>query len=394
LPDEGNNLLSRLETARAEISQLREQLAASAAEVEARDSALRLLHRSRSWRVTAPLSALTRALHLNSKPGARAQPSAAAFSHTPSITTFPDAPSSTASPNTPGPTASTKIPGLAVSINKDFHGLDEFMAFAKANPIFFDDDIEKNIIRHCQICGIHSIAMGACDPSEVAVIGPESREHLMIRGFNSRQRAALEELYTFLQSRNLSGSDVKVYGHEAITPLALFLRSHFPKYLGTEFAHDEVQKAELFPIPHGDVCHSEFKSSTFDVIVSCEILEHVPSIDEALSESARILVDGGRFIGTMPFFYCRQDSQRFATMEDGKIKQLIEPPIYHGDPMDPDGGVLVFEIPGWDLLDRARRSGFSHAAMRFICEQNKGIIATSLAGELRAKGVFVAIFDK
>jgi 2-polyprenyl-3-methyl-5-hydroxy-6-metoxy-1,4-benzoquinol methylase len=370
------------------VQKLGERDAESAAAHASLNEAQTTLHQvlsSRSWKLTAPLRTLKRTLQQSLKP--KADP-------VPDVAKPLSAQRNAVSSQSPAPAASGKTLGSAVSINKDFHSLEEFMAFAEANPIFFDDDIEQNVVRHCQIYGIHSTAMGICGPSEVAIIGPESREHLMVRGLNSRQRAVLEELHVFLENRKLPIDKARIYGHEAITPLALFLRGHFPKYLGTEFAHNETQKAELFPIQHGDICHSNFKSSTFDVIISGEVLEHVPSMDEALSESARILVDGGRFIGTMPFFYHRQDSQRFATMEDGKIKQIIEPPICHGDPMDPDGGVLVFEIPGWDLLDRARRAGFRRAAMRFICEQNKGIIATSVGEQLRAKGVFVAIFDK
>src|SRR6516164_371686 len=90
----------------------------------------------------------------------------------------------------------------AVSIIRDLNGLSEFMTFAESNPMFFDDEVEKNIIRHCQICGIQSRALGYSSPSDIAIIGPESREHVMARGLNSRQRAVLEELYSFLESRS------------------------------------------------------------------------------------------------------------------------------------------------------------------------------------------------
>jgi hypothetical protein len=120
--------------------------------------------------------------------------------------------------------------------------------------MFFADEVEKNIIRHCQICGIQSRDLGYCSPSEITIIGPESREHVMARGLDSRQRAVLEELYGFLESRNLTEEYARIYGHEAIIPLALFLRGHFARYLGTEFARNEAEKSKLFPIPRGNVC--------------------------------------------------------------------------------------------------------------------------------------------
>ncbi len=364
---------SELEITRAEISRLRNQLAVSAAELESKKAVLQHLQESRSWRLTAPLRAITRALKLNTQPTNDVKPAAASMT---------------------AETSGTAVTAGAVSLNKDFHSLEEFMEFARANPMYFGDDLEQLIIRHCQVYGIASTAMGMCGPAEVSLAGPECREHLMVRGLNPRQRAVLEELYAFISNRGLNAQNVRIYGHEAITPLALFLRGHFPKYLGTEFARNDVEKAGLFPILHGDICHSEFRSSAFDVIVSCEVLEHVPSIDEALAESARILTPGGRFIGTLPFFYCRKDSHRLATLQDGEVKHLIDSPIYHGNPMDLNGGTLVFEIPGWDLLDRARRAGFAYATMRFVCDQNKGIVATSVGEKLPAKGIFLAIFDK
>jgi SAM-dependent methyltransferase len=43
-----------------------------------------------------------------------------------------------------------------------------------------------------------------------------------------------------------------------------------------------------------------FASGVFDVVVCSEILEHVPDLEAALSEIARVLVLGGRVYATMP----------------------------------------------------------------------------------------------
>jgi hypothetical protein len=123
------------------------------------------------------------------------------------------------------------------------------------------------------------------------------------------------------------------------------------------------------------------------------VLEHVPDIDAALRETARVLKRGGAFIGTFPFFFERQDGVRFASLINGALVHHLEP-IYHGNPFDPNGGSLVFEISGWDIINRAHAAGFSRATMRFVCNQEKGIVATSLAEPLPAKGIFVAVFEK
>jgi SAM-dependent methyltransferase len=43
-----------------------------------------------------------------------------------------------------------------------------------------------------------------------------------------------------------------------------------------------------------------FADDTFDVVVSCDVLEHVESIDRSLDEIRRVLRQGGSFIGFVP----------------------------------------------------------------------------------------------
>jgi SAM-dependent methyltransferase len=43
-----------------------------------------------------------------------------------------------------------------------------------------------------------------------------------------------------------------------------------------------------------------FADGTFDVVVSCDVLEHVDSIEESLGEIRRVLRQGGSFIGFVP----------------------------------------------------------------------------------------------
>ena len=40
---------------------------------------------------------------------------------------------------------------------------------------------------------------------------------------------------------------------------------------------------------HQDVQALSFSDDSFDIYVSCEVLEHVPDMDRAISEAARIL---------------------------------------------------------------------------------------------------------
>lgn len=89
-----------------------------------------------------------------------------------------------------------------------------------------------------------------------------------------------------------------------------------------------------------DISSLKFANGSFDLIVSSEVLEHVPCLDKALSESARVLKPGGAHIFTVP---PRIRTKKRAQIIEGKMTH-IEPPEYHLDPMSPEG-ILAF----WDI---------------------------------------------
>ena len=55
---------------------------------------------------------------------------------------------------------------------------------------------------------------------------------------------------------------------------------------------------------------------------------------------------------------------------------------------------ILFEIPGWDIIDRAVQAGFRRPVMRFIIDQSKGIVTSISAEGEQSRGVFLAMFDR
>jgi hypothetical protein len=195
------------------------------------------------------------------------------------------------------------------------------------------------------------------------------RESGLAAGLNSRMRATLYALHACLG--HLNPYDSKIYAAEALTDLALLLRGRFTKFLGSEYTADPAVAEALFPIPNEDLMALSFKDASFHVVMTNEVLEHVPSIDAALSEMARVLKPGGWHIGTCPFRVTDRASQVRTKLENGQLVHLMEPE-WHGDPMG-TGGSLVFEVPGWDILDRAKAAGFSCAFWKHIQSPTFGI---------------------
>jgi SAM-dependent methyltransferase len=129
-----------------------------------------------------------------------------------------------------------------------------------------------------------------------------------------------------------------------------------------------------------DLQNLSFPSEQFDIVTTNEVLEHVPSIDDALAEIHRVLRPGVYHIGTVPFCYPQNESVVRAKIEDGVLIHLTEPE-YHGNPVD-ERGSLVFELPGWNILTRARAAGFSDASIKFVLSTRHGCIADHIGGIL------------
>jgi SAM-dependent methyltransferase len=269
---------------------------------------------------------------------------------------------------------------------------DEFNRMRDQYPQYFEDRWEREVIVYGQRHGYHSEFFGHVPPSEVSMIGDEAREDLRFKNLNSRQHLILNQIVSFLRERGIKDQDAKLYAHEAITPLALALRGRYPKFIGTEYTRDDVERKALFPILHGDICNSGMPSDTFDLVASCDVLEHVPDIDAALRETFRILKGGGLFIGTFPFRYEVERTPRLASVVDGEIIHHIAEPIYHGNPMG--GGSLVFELPSWNIIGRAKQAGFNDPYVALVCDKYRGIVGSSLGFPYRARGIFLAVFDK
>lgn len=100
------------------------------------------------------------------------------------------------------------------------------------------------------------------------------------------------------------------------------------------------------PVPERDgaVCADitalNFENNSIDLIVSSDVLEHVPEFDKALRETARVLKVGGAHLFTVP---PRAVTKKRAAIEAGHVVH-IEPPDYHLDPLSTDG-ILAF----WDI---------------------------------------------
>ena len=259
-----------------------------------------------------------------------------------------------------------------IKIDQTFSSLAEWRTWASNNKSVFSGAEADKI-------GDRILAAGFVEPltemvipsGEIENASRNWRECLVARGLNARMRAVLALIEEKIGAR--PPQEVRIFGTEAITSFALRLRGRFARFHGSEYGLNQEARRALFPIPHEDLTALTLPSGSFDLVTSNEVLEHVPDLDAALREIARVLRPSGWHVGTHPFRFMDEESDVRAQLVNGEIVHLKQPE-YHGNPVDPNGS-LVFETPGWDILGRARAAGFSNAHMRFIASEKHGYIS-------------------
>jgi SAM-dependent methyltransferase len=102
-----------------------------------------------------------------------------------------------------------------------------------------------------------------------------------------------------------------------------------------------------------DITALTFPDNSLDLIVSSDVLEHVPDVMLAFKETFRVLKPGGVHVFTVP---SSNKTTRLAVVEEGMVKQIVFPPEYHSDPLDPKG-ILAFWHFGPDLSEYFMETG-------------------------------------
>jgi SAM-dependent methyltransferase len=265
---------------------------------------------------------------------------------------------------------------LLEDITRAFEKMEDWHAFSSENSFISSRPYIDEIANHAKVSGVDSAFWGYVPPSRVQILSPNYREHLIVNGLNSRQRAVLELIAAEPRLGDIGSA--KIYAAEAVTPFALALRGRYPRFIGSEYASSPEAKSALFPISTQNLLALDFPDAAFDCAVTNDCLEHVPDLKAALRELCRIVRLGGVMLSTFPFTY-RETGVVKAKLIGDQIEYLTEAE-YHGNPIDPAGGSLVFQIPGWDILDHAREAGFSKAEMVFLGGPERAISAVEVSG--------------
>lgn len=84
-----------------------------------------------------------------------------------------------------------------------------------------------------------------------------------------------------------------------------------------------------------------FDDNTFDLVVTQDVLEHVLNPELAFKEISRVLRPDGAHVFTVPYYYWQKTFIRARKTHHGM--EYLAPKIYHGNPIDENGSLVVTE---------------------------------------------------
>jgi SAM-dependent methyltransferase len=175
-----------------------------------------------------------------------------------------------------------------------------------------------------------------------------------------------------MQGKFRFGAEYAIYNVESNGALHRALSAH-ARYVCSEYFGPEYPPGQFVRgIRHEDLQRLSFKDRSFDLVLSSDVLEHVPEPYTAHREILRVLKPGGRQVFTVPYNPGAEGDDVRARVVNGEIEYLADK-LYHGDPVRPDQGILVWTIFGREMLARLQSIGFKTNVLT-IHEPRLGII--------------------
>lgn len=221
----------------------------------------------------------------------------------------------------------------------------------------------------CPVCGqpahFHGFTDNPRESGTCSVCGCFNRQRQMASVIRSQFGMSEQGSLTFPEGFHLFNTESSGALHTVLSAHMGYVCS---EYFGPQHASGEYIEG----VQHQDLQALSFADGQFDLVLSSDVLEHMPEPYRAHSEIYRVLKPGGRHIFTVPFMPNSLVDDVRAAQVDGEIRYFGER-LYHGDPVRPGEGILVWTIFGQEMLRRLAEIGFAPSSLN-LHVPHQGII--------------------
>jgi hypothetical protein len=170
------------------------------------------------------------------------------------------------------------------------------------------------------------------------------RDRTLVRQFLEQVSKIKKRQYSLI--KNLKEHDlegIKILDTDAYSSISKYLKK-YPNYIRSSFLDPENLNYEMEPNYFNiNLEKIGFKSDSFDIVLTSDVMEHVRDIDSAHKEISRILKIGGKYIFTVPYDHS-SSTHHILVDTQNDLDHYLVPPQYHGDPIS--GGIIAYRVFG------------------------------------------------
>ena len=183
---------------------------------------------------------------------------------------------------------------------------------------------------HCAVCAA---------PAHFVARDSWLRDNLRCQSCGSipRERA----LMTVLEQRYPDWRALAMHESSPGLPSSKKLERECKAYLSTHFFPDIAPGEFKFGVRCENLESQTFPDESFDLVVTQDVMEHVLDPEAAFRDIARTLRSGGAHVFTTPVYKGLARSIVYARRGGAGIEYLVQPPEYHGNPIDEKGALVT-----------------------------------------------------
>ncbi len=140
-----------------------------------------------------------------------------------------------------------------------------------------------------------------------------------------------------------------------------------PNYRYSHYRAEAIPGIRIDGVGNEDLQRLTFRSESFDLVLTSDILEHVRRPHEAFAEIKRVLKIGGRHVFTVPLHYPMRERTEYRVDTSSDVDVPLLPAAYHGDGRG--GKSLVYTDFGRDMMESLSRLN-TPTTVRFVDASN------------------------